>query len=85
MLSQIETSGARSAQGGEGLSGLRLEAGLGGARLVFYAGQPTGEPIISHGPFIADTPDEIRELYRKFRQGELHHINEVPETQRLVY
>ncbi|HYO21453.1 MAG TPA: pirin-like C-terminal cupin domain-containing protein, partial [Flavisolibacter sp.] len=36
-------------------SELQLTAGGEGARLVLYAAKPTGENIVSHGPFIADS------------------------------
>lgn len=44
------------------------------ARFILYAGQPQREPIVSHGPFIADTEAEIKDLYRQYRQGKMKHI-----------
>ncbi len=35
----------------DGDSELNLSAGKSGARFVLYAGQPQGDPIVSHGPF----------------------------------
>ncbi|MBN9351834.1 MAG: pirin family protein [Chitinophagaceae bacterium] len=55
-----------------------------GARFILYAGKPTGESIISHGPFIADSEEDIRRLYREYRQGAMQHIAEVPESQRIL-
>lgn len=55
-----------------------------GARFILYAGKPTGESIISHGPFIADSEEDIRRLYREYRQGAMKHIAEVPESQRIL-
>jgi redox-sensitive bicupin YhaK (pirin superfamily) len=54
---------------GEGASTLRLLAGARGARLVLYAGEPTGDPIVSHGPFIGDSRDDIVRLYGEYRAG----------------
>jgi redox-sensitive bicupin YhaK (pirin superfamily) len=54
------------------------------ARLVLYAGKPTGENIVSYGPFIADSSEDIQRLYREYRQGKMKHISTVPENQRLL-
>lgn len=71
--------------GSVGDSVLTLAAGPAGARLVLYGGQPTRDEIISHGPFIADTEEDIRQLYRTYRQGGMMHIGEVPAAQRTRY
>ncbi len=55
------------------------------ARLVVYAAKPTRDEIVSHGPFIAGSEDEIRALYRQYRSGTMLHISNAPETQRLIY
>jgi redox-sensitive bicupin YhaK (pirin superfamily) len=51
---------------------------------VLYAAQPQRHEIVSHGPFIADSMEEIKELYAKFRRGQLGHITEVPEERLVV-
>jgi redox-sensitive bicupin YhaK (pirin superfamily) len=66
-------------------SELLLKAGDEGARFVLYAAEPQLHEIVAHGPFIADTMDEIKELYADFRQGKMEHISAVPEEQKLVY
>jgi redox-sensitive bicupin YhaK (pirin superfamily) len=66
-------------------SDLEITAGDAGARLVLYAGKPTGENIVSHGPFIADSPEDIQRLYREYRQGKMEHISTVPESQRILW
>jgi redox-sensitive bicupin YhaK (pirin superfamily) len=68
----------------EGQSELKLTAGDAGARFILYAGQPQEDPIVSHGPFIGDTQDDIRRLYHEFRQGKMQHINAVPDEQRML-
>lgn len=65
-------------------SDLELIAGESGVRFVFYAGMPLGETIVAHGPFIADSPDDIRRLYQEYREGKLRHISTVPESQRIL-
>ena len=66
------------------LSNLQITAGKEGVRLVLYAGKPTGENIVSHGPFIADSSEDIQRLYREYRQGKMKHISTVPESQRIL-
>lgn len=66
-------------------SELTLTAGQEGARFVVYAGKPTGEPIVSYGPFIADSTEDISRLYKEYRQGAMEHINLVSEEQKWHY
>ena len=64
-------------------SELKLTAGNGGVRFALYSGKPTGDPIVSHGPFIADSSEDISRFYSEYRQGKMKHISTVPESQRL--
>jgi len=66
----------------DGNSELGIHAGKSGARFVLYSGQPQGDPIVSHGPFIADTQEDISRLYRDFRTGKMKHISTVAESQK---
>jgi redox-sensitive bicupin YhaK (pirin superfamily) len=59
------------------LSDLQLSAGEEGTRFILYAGKPTGDNIVSHGPFIADSSEDIQRLYREYRQGNMKHISTV--------
>lgn len=61
-----------------GDSEITYKAGKEGARFVFYAGEPTKAPLVSHGPFIADTQDDILRLYQSYRNGEMKHIKTYP-------
>jgi quercetin 2,3-dioxygenase len=61
---------------GDGSSVLTMAAGEAGARLVLYAGQPTGDPIVSHGPFIGDSRDDIVRLYQEYRAGQFTRMSE---------
>jgi redox-sensitive bicupin YhaK (pirin superfamily) len=65
-------------------SELILSAGEEDVRFVLYAGKPTGENIVSYGPFIADSSEDIQRLYREYRQGRMKHISTVPESQRIL-
>ena len=48
---------------------LRLEAGAAGAEALLLHGQPLREPIASHGPFVMNTEQQIREAIRDYREG----------------
>ncbi len=51
---------------------LRLRGGSEGARVVLYAGEPQREPLIHHGPFVADDEATLAQMFRDFRAGPLH-------------
>ncbi|MCG6873108.1 MAG: pirin family protein [Gammaproteobacteria bacterium] len=53
---------------GEGLS---VTAGRDGARFILVAGSPIGEPIVQYGPFVMNTPEEIEQAMRDYRDNEL--------------
>ena len=67
-----------------GESNVPLSAGENGVRFVLYAGKPTGEHIVSHGPFIADSTEDIARLYQEYRRGRMNHISTVPNDQRIL-
>jgi len=52
---------------------------------VLYSAEPQNQEIVAHGPFIADTMEDIKQLYADFRKGKMEHISEVAEEQKLVY
>jgi redox-sensitive bicupin YhaK (pirin superfamily) len=66
-------------------SEIKLTAGASSARVVLYAGQPQGDEIVSHGPFIGDTEADIRRLYQEYRLGKMKHISTVPAEQRVMW
>jgi hypothetical protein len=68
----------------DALSDLKLKAGQNGVRLVLYAGKPTGDAIVSYGPFIGGSNEDILRLYNDYRQGKMEHILSVDENQRMV-
>jgi redox-sensitive bicupin YhaK (pirin superfamily) len=70
--------------GDDAPSELKLTAGEKGVRLVLYAGKPLGENIVAHGPFIADSSEDIKRLYQEYRLGKMKHISTVPEKQRIL-
>lgn len=66
---------------GNGSSQLKVKGGKEGSRFVLYAGEPQGAPIVSHGPFVGDTKEDIVRLYSEFRQGKMSHVHDLPESQ----
>ena len=56
---------------------LRVTAGEEGARLVFYAGQPQGDSIVSYGPFMGDSKQDIVRLYTEFQSGQFVSLSEL--------
>lgn len=69
----------------DGASKLKLTAGNSGVHVVLYSGQPQGDPIESKGPFIGDTQDDIKRLYKKYREGKMQHISTVPDKQQITW
>jgi hypothetical protein len=66
----------------EGASVLQVVAGEEGARLVLYAGQPQGAPIVSYGPFIADSKQDIARLYTEYQAGQFVRMSELAKALR---
>lgn len=66
-----ETVGARQlARLGDG-DALRLQAGDAGARVLLLAARPLHEPVVHHGPFVMNTPEEIAQAIADYREGRL--------------
>ena len=64
---------------------MKLEALESNTHVVLYAGQPDGVPVVHHGPFVADTMEDIAQMYRDFRQGKFPHLNGLPSIQKISY
>ena len=45
--------------------------GKGPARVLLIAGKPIGEPIVSYGPFVMNTREEIEQALIDYRDGNL--------------
>ena len=46
-----------------------LQAGASTCELLMLQGRPIGEPVVSHGPFVMNTREEIRQAYADYRSG----------------
>ena len=55
---------------GDGASVVHVQTGDEGARVVLYAGEPQGDPIVSYGPFIGDSQEDIVRLLKEYRAGQ---------------
>jgi quercetin 2,3-dioxygenase len=64
-----------------GTSVLRVVAGESGARVVLYAGQPQGDPIVSYGPFIGDSKQDIARLFAEYQSGRFPRLSELKKQQ----
>ncbi len=64
-----------------GTSVLRVVAGESAARLVLYAGQPQGDPIVSYGPFIGDSKQDIARLFAEYQSGRFPRLSELKKQQ----
>jgi redox-sensitive bicupin YhaK (pirin superfamily) len=45
------------------------------ATALLLAGAPIDEPIVGHGPFVMNTPDEIRRAVRDCQDGRMGHLS----------
>jgi hypothetical protein len=48
-----------------------VTAGEAGVKLLFLAGKPIGEPVVQYGPFVMNTPQEIRQAIEDYNAGRL--------------
>jgi len=64
-----------------GTSVLRVVADESGARLILYAGQPQGDPIVSYGPFIGDSKQDIARLFAEYQAGKFPRLSELKKQQ----
>jgi redox-sensitive bicupin YhaK (pirin superfamily) len=49
--------------------GVHIAAEGGPARLILVAGRPLREPVAKYGPFVMNTPDEIRQAIADYQAG----------------
>jgi quercetin 2,3-dioxygenase len=81
--------GALSVGAGEPVTGFRLAAfnrdgdgvefeALEDTRALLMSGEPLAEPIVSYGPFVMNTEDEIRQAFRDYRAGLFGEVTPEP-------
>jgi quercetin 2,3-dioxygenase len=64
-----------------GRSMLRVATDESGARVILYAGQPQGDPIVSYGPFIGDSKQDIARLFAEYQTGMFPRLSELKKQQ----
>lgn len=69
----------------KGNTEIQFEALENDTHFVLYAGQPHNVPVVHHGPFVADTMEDIAQMYRDFRQGKFPHLNDLPSNKKISY
>jgi redox-sensitive bicupin YhaK (pirin superfamily) len=47
---------------------ITLEAGQGECEVLLLQGRPIGEPVVQYGPFVMNTPDEIRQTIHEYQR-----------------
>ena len=61
-------------------SSVRIIAGSEGARVILYAGERQGVPIVMHGPFVAENRADLMRLSRLYLEGKMPRISELDLT-----
>ena len=54
---------------------VRVVAGDSGARLILYAGQSQGDSLVSYGPFIRDSKQDIARLFAGYQAGQFPRLS----------
>ena len=60
--------------GAPSASVVSLQAGEGGAQLVWFSGAPLREPVVPHGPFVGNTRDDIVAYIHAFQSGAMGEL-----------
>lgn len=74
----------------EGATSVRMEAGPDGARLVLYAGEPQGDPIIVSPTAmrgfsaIADNEEDLGQMLKNYRAGRFELMSDVAQAERAL-
>src|SRR5690606_37792771 len=68
-----------------GVREFQIEAWVNANLCVLYAAQPHNAPAVQHGPFVAETMEDIPQMYRDFRQGKFPPLNDLPSIQKISY
>ena len=62
---------------GDGASELTITAEGGAARLALYAGEPQGGALIQRGPLVANSTEDLAQLFRAYRNGGFPRLSEL--------
>jgi redox-sensitive bicupin YhaK (pirin superfamily) len=56
---------------------VHITAGREGARVILYAGERQGVPIVQHGPFVGESRADIVRLSRLYTEGKMPRISQL--------
>ena len=56
---------------------VRLTAGATGSRVMLYAGERQGVPIVTHGPFVGETRADLVRVSQAYAAGHMPRVNEL--------
>jgi hypothetical protein len=60
-------------------SALRVTAGKRGARVMLYAGERQGVPIVMHGPFVGESRRDLMRLSREYIEGKMPRVSQLAD------
>ncbi|CEL95379.1 unnamed protein product [Vitrella brassicaformis CCMP3155] len=52
---------------GDNTDGVEIVAGEAGGQLVLLSGQPIGEPVVQHGPFVMNTDEDVQRTFMDYQ------------------
>jgi redox-sensitive bicupin YhaK (pirin superfamily) len=61
-----------------GANEVRLHAGAQGVHLVLLAAQPLNEPVVSHGPFIGASVEQVQAMLQRYHSGQMGRLDPSP-------
>jgi redox-sensitive bicupin YhaK (pirin superfamily) len=44
---------------------------------VLYAGEPHGEALVQHGPFVGDSESTLARFFQEYRSGHFPRVSEL--------
>lgn len=74
---------AETAANTASVSLLRITAGENGTRLILYAGERQGVPIVIHGPFVGESRADIMRLSKLYVERKMPRISKLPRDSNL--
>ena len=60
---------------------IRLVAGASGARVMLYAGERQGVPIVPHGPFVGESRADLMRLSQAYMDGRMPRVSDLVAVQ----
>ena len=69
---------ARAALWIEAAGPVSLTAGADGAQLVLLAGEPLREPIVTRGPFVGNSTEDVLDMIRRYQSGAMGSLQPTP-------